>query len=620
MRALSRGICPAATFTAACAATVAITLVAFASPSSAQTQILPVSEVRPGMIGEGRTAFAGDTVESFDVEIVGVLAGSMPGRSIVLATLSGGPLAHTGVMQGMSGSPVYVDGKLLGAVAYAFPFAKDPICGITPFEEMVRFTELPLARGSASADGPSPALRFSPEGQPSFDPPPVPAPAVAAGPGSGAQLLVPIRTPVAASGLSAAGQRILAPLFRQLGMEISRGGASGVAAGSAGSQGPAPPLLPGSPVGATLVGGDLVLMASGTVTHVDEITGEVFAFGHPFTGLGSVSFPMQRARIEASVASLSNSFRLASAGEPIGVWQQDRATGVRGRLGARARTVPMRVRIEGSRGGRREYNLELADHDLFSPLLAFSSLVSILTQEERQAGSQTVRLGARLGLVGGTTLTVEDVFASGGQGVVTPAAALVAAPLALLLGNPVERIPVREIEVDISASEEARAATLSRAWLRTPRVRPGERAALRVAVRDFRGAERIRELEIPIPKSAAGRRLTLLVADAATVAASDLRQGVTAIPSHVQQVFRAISRHRRQSRLYARLVGTGRNAAVVGGEYLPSLPPSVRSVMTRDASGGFTRALPASVLWEGHLDFDAAVSGSRQLIVEVEPR
>ena len=584
--------------------------------AAAQTPILPLDEVRPGMVGEGRTVFAGEEVESFGVEIVGVLDGAMPGRSIVLANLSGGPLAHTGVMQGMSGSPVYVDGRLLGAVAYAFPFAKDPICGITPFEEMVRFTEMPLGTGGAPGAAAAPALRFSPAGEPSFDPVPVPEVGIE----RDGQQLLPIRTPVAASGLSPAAHRILAPLFRQLGMELSPGGFAGATVSSGLAQTGDSALRPGSPVGATLIGGDLVLMASGTVTHVDEATGEVFAFGHPFTGLGTISIPMQAARVEANVASLSSSFRITSAGTPIGVWQQDRATGVRGRLGARARTIPMRIRVEGSRGGRRDYDLEIVDHDLYSPMLAFSALVAILSQEERPTGTQTIRLGARIGVGDGRTLAVEDVFASGAAGVLTGAAALVAAPVALLLGNPVERIPVRGIEVDISASEVARAATLSRAWLRSSRVRPGGTATLRVAVRDFRGAEATRELEVPIPRSAAGSRLTLVVADALSVALSDERQGVTGTPSRVEQISRAISRHRRQSRLYVRLVGSGRSAAVVGGEYLPSLPPSVRSVVSRDSSGGLTRELPASVLWEGHLDFDATVSGSRQLNLQVESR
>ncbi len=575
---------------------------------AAQPAIFPVEEVRPGMVGEGRTVFQGDRIETFGVEIIGVVEGAFPGRRIVLANLSGGPLAHTGVIQGMSGSPVYLEGRLLGAVAYAFPFSRDAICGITPFGEMIRFTEAGAAPG---------ALRFSEAGIPSLEPRPALGVETANG------QLAPIRTPVAASGMSAAGRALAAPLFRELGMELAPGGFANVSRAGGQASGSAP-LAPGSPVGATLIGGDLVLMAGGTVTHVEEATGEVFAFGHPFLGLGPVSLPMQEARAEVSVASLMNSFRLSSAGAAIGVWRQDRATGIRGRLGARARTIPMNIRMDTSRGGRRDYALELVEHDLLTPTLSFTGLVAVLGQEERPAGPQTIRVEARFDLAEGRALRVEDIFSTGGPGVpagaIGPAAALVAAPVALLLGNPVARIPVRNIEVEVSATEEARTATLSRAWLMSSRVRPGEAAVLRIAVRDYRGAERVRELEIPVPASAAGELLQLRIEDALAATVADRAQGVSGTPTRVEQVFRAIARRRRQSALHVRLVGAGRSAAVVGSEYLPSLPPSVRSVVSRDASGGFTRTLSTSVLWEGRLDFDASVRGSRRLALEVEPR
>lgn len=605
--------------------------VAFVSPTPASAQsVLPLDEVRAGMSGEGRTVFSGDRIETFGVEILGVLRNPFPGRSIVLARLSGGPLEHTGVMQGMSGSPVYVEGRLVGAVAYAFPFSRDPICGITPFEEMVRFTEAPVgnpasgAGGAAAGRGLAPALRFSPEGVPSLDAPLPGGNAATAFGGAGAP--APLLSPVSVSGLDPAVAGVIAPVFRQLGMEIAPGGVS--AGGSSGGSGPQdgesagepPAPVPGSPIGAALVGGDLVMMASGTVTHVDEATGEVFAFGHPFTGLGTLAVPMQEARVEATVASLANSFKLTSAGRPLGVWRQDRATGVRGELGARAPLVPLEITVSGSRGARRDYHLELVDHDLLTPLMAFSGLMSVLSQEERLSGPQTTRLEARLGVAGGRTLALEDVFASGASGSLQQAAALVAAPIALLLGNPLERIPVRRVEVEVSATETARTAALTRAWIESARVRPGETVTLRVATRDYRGEERVKELPVPIPASAAGERLELLVGDARTAAAADRAEGAGSAPRRIEQIFRVISRHRRQSRLYVRLAGTGRTAAVVGGEYLPSLPPSVRSVLSRDSSGGFTRSLSSSVFWEGHLDFDAAVSGTRRLEIEVEAR
>lgn len=612
-------------------ASAAFVSAGFVSAAASAQAILPLDEVRAGMTGEGRTVFAGDRIETFGVEILGVLRNPFPGRSIVLARLSGGPLEHTGVMQGMSGSPVYVEGRLVGAVAYAFPFSRDPICGITPFEEMLRFTEAPVGNAASGAvdaaagSGLAPVLRFSPEGVPSLDPP-LPggnaAPALAA---AGAP--APILSPVSVSGLDPAVAGVIAPVFRQLGMEIAPGGVSAGGSPTTGSlpqdgepAGDPPAPVPGSPIGATLIGGDLVMMASGTVTHVDEATGEVFAFGHPFTGLGTLAVPMQEARVEAAVASLANSFKLTSAGRPLGVWRQDRATGVRGELGARAPLVPLELTVGGSRGARRTYRLELVDHDLLTPLLAFSGLMSALAQEERLSGPQTMRLEARLGVAGGRTLALEDVFASGTSGSLQQAAALVAAPIALLLGNPLERIPVRRVEVEVSATETARTAALTRAWIESARVRPGETVTLQVATRDYRGEERVKELPVPIPASAAGQRLELLVGDSRAAAAADRAEGAGSAPRRVEQIFRVISRHRRQSRLYVRLAGTGRTAAVVGGEYLPSLPPSVRSVLSRDSSGGFTRSLSSSVLWEGLLDFDAAVSGTRRLEIEVEAR
>lgn len=607
-------------------------------PGAAAQSVLPLDEVRAGMVGEGRTVFRGKEIETFGVEILGVLRNPFPGRSIILARLSGGPLEHTGVIQGMSGSPVTVDGRLVGAVAYAFPFSRDPICGITPFEEMVRFTEDRPGAGAGGVGGASGlSLQFSPTGIPTIH---EAAASLARGPGAPPENAAlpawqslaptPIRTPLSVSGLDPALHGVLGPLFRQLGMELAPGGLSAGPTSTGGlpttglqsaGNGEAPKRpVPGSPIGATLVGGDLVLMASGTVTHVDEATGEVYAFGHPFVGLGAVAIPMQEARVEASVASLANSFKISSAGETLGVWRQDRVSGIRGELGARAPLIPLSVTVRGSRGGRREYRMELVDHDLLTPVLAFSGLMSVFSQEERVSGPQTVNLSARIRVAGGRTLTLEDVFASGLGGSLEQASALVAAPVAFLLGNPLERIPVRELEVEADAREEARTASLTRAWIESSRIRPGESVTLHLATRDYRGAERTRTIAVPIPASAAGETLDLLVADRARATAADRTEGAGSPPARVEQIFRAIDQHRRQSRLYVRLLGTGRTAAVVGGAYLPSLPPSVRSVLSRDSSGGFTRSLSHSVLWEGQLDFDAAVTGTRRLTLEVESR
>ncbi len=586
-------------------AAVPLLVLALAAPAGAQAPFLPFDEVRGGMTGEGRTSLGGDRMETFSVEVVGVLRGALPGRNIILANLSGANLEHTGVMQGMSGSPVYVDGRLVGAVAFAFPFAKDAICGITPFEEMVRFSNssAPQAAGAASF------LDFSGDGAPVVNAPPT----LRADAGDAA--LVPIRTAVAVSGLAPAAESLLAPLYAGLGMAIAPGGRTA----QNGGEDP-PRLAPGSAVGATLIGGDMVFMANGTVTHVDEATGEVYAFGHPFLGLGDISIPMQAARVEAVVASLSNSFLMASAGERIGAWTHDGSTGIRGQLGMRPQTIPLRIRMGTSRGVRSEYALELASIDALTPLLAFSGLVAILGAEESQSAPHTLRVSARIALGDGRVLPVEDVFASTAGATLLAAGQLVAAPIQLLLANPLERIPVREIDVEATAAPGARAARVTRAWFESSRVRPGATAPLRITTRDYRGTERTRSLDVPIPESAAGARLQVVLADANAMLTSAVTRATSGPPVHVEQIFRAISRHPRASRLYARLIRTDRDAVVVRGDYLPSLPPSVRSVIARDASGTSGGALRSSVLWEGHLDFDATVTGSRRLALEVEAR
>ncbi len=588
-----------------------LTTLLLAPSARAQVDILPLDEVRSGMIGEGRTSLSGNRMETFSAEVVGVLRGALPGRNIILARLSGANLEHTGVMQGMSGSPVHVEGRLMGAVAYAFPFAKDPICGITPFEEMVRFSASPRPE---SGGGPG-VLGFSHDGTPFVEPPPRMHAAVEDG------RLQPIRTPVSVSGLPPAAESLLAPLYSGLGMALLPGGRSASGQDDSGQDDNEDPprLVPGSPVGATLIGGDMVLMANGTVTHVDASSGEVFAFGHPFLSLGNISIPMQEVRVEAEIASLSSSFIMASAGRQVGAWSHDGSTGIRGVLGVRPQMVPMTIRLVTSRGARSEYSLQLANIDSLTPLLAFSGLVSILAAEESQAGPQTLHVNARITLDDGRVLPVEDVLASASGSTIGNAGALVAAPLALLLANPLERIPVRGIEVEVAASAGARTARVTRAWFDSSRVRPGGTASLVVTLRDHQGAERTRTLDIPIPDGAAGSRLRVLLADSATMLASAVTRA-TGTPERVEQIYRAISRQPRQSRLHVRLMRTDRNALVMGGDYLPSLPPSVRSVIARDSSGAATNTLGASILWEGHIEFDATVTGARRLTLEVDPR
>jgi hypothetical protein len=373
---------------------------------------MPLSDVRPGMQGVGRTVFEGARVDEFGVKVLGVLENAIgPRQSVILVRLEGGPLAETGMISGMSGSPVFIEGKLVGAVAYAFPFGKEPIAGITPIAEMMDATRTAAPRAASA--------RFH-----LADPHGLPAPLDRAS--LAAALLRPFRSAVPVSSAAAslptsAAGATLAPLalplvfsgFEPGAFDLARGafvalGFSPVMGGSAGasSVGPVPALAPGAAVGVSLIEGDLDLSATGTVTHIDA--DRVYAFGHPFYNLGPTQFPLKKAWVYSVFPSLQASWKIAAATEPVGTMDQDRTTGIAGRLGKTPRMIPVEVRLRSPRASERTFHYRIVDDELFTPLLAYVSLLSVLQAHERAVGAATLRVDARLELAAGREVRLRD--------------------------------------------------------------------------------------------------------------------------------------------------------------------------------------------------------------------
>ncbi len=583
---------------------------------------LPVDQIRPGMVGEGRTVFSGERIDSFKVTILGVLRNFGPNQNMILAELEGGPLAHTGIIAGMSGSPVYVDEKLIGAVAYAFPFAKDPIAGITPFQEMVDATATPSTRRAAlplhfpltpatlAAALPARAL-------------PIPLQGVSLVGSDRLQphlgkLLAPIATPVSLLGFPPESFELVAPLLRELGVEPLMAGAPAAGAGASQSA-EAKPIQPGDAIGVALVTGDLQIAATGTVTHVDPASGSVYAFGHPLFNLGPIEYPMTRSEVHLVLPSLMNSFKMASSGDTIGTWVQDRATAIKGTAGVRPRMVPMQVTVRTSRGQEKTYNLAIVNDELFSPVLAFASLVSILQSTERQFGSQTVKVSAWVETTDDRRINIEDVFAD--QQAAVSASAMVASPLAFLLTNDFQDVGLRDIRVQVEASEQPQTAKLVRAWLESDEVIPGGTVALKLLLRSYRGDDILESVDVTVPPHIRSGPLRLMVADAETLSSVERREARQAfVPKDLDQLVRAINSLRKNNRLYVRLSRSDASGAIVAGEYLTALPPSVMGVLEADdSSSGFT-PLGSSTFWEHEIKTDYSVSGARILNLEVTTR
>jgi hypothetical protein len=595
---------------------------AFAPSALFALETLGVDEIRPGMVGEGRTVFSGERIETFKVTILGVLRNFGPNQNMILAELEGGPLAHTGIIAGMSGSPVYVDGKLIGAVAYAFPFAKDPIAGITPFQEMVSATDTPSARRAAAPlSFPLTAERLAEAMPAKSHPIPVQGMSLVGSdrlqPYLG-RLLSPIATPVSLLGFPSESFELIAPLLRQLGVEPLMAGAplSGAAPAQTSD---AKPIEAGDSIGVGLVTGDLQIAATGTVTEVDPASGTVYAFGHPLFNLGPIEYPMTRSEVHLVLPSLMNSFKMASSGETIGTWIQDRATAIKGTSGIKPRMVPMQVDVRTSRGQEKSYRLEIVNDELFSPVLAFASLVSILQSTERQFGSQTVKVSAWVETTDDRRINIEDVFAD--QQAAVSASAMVASPLAFLLTNDFQDIALRDIKVEVEASEQPQTAKLVRAWLETDEVAPGGTVALKLLLRSYRGDDILESVDVTVPPHIRSGTLRLMVADAETLSSVERREARQAfVPKDLDQLVRAINSLRKNNRLYVRLSRTDSSGAIVAGEYLTSLPPSVMGILeSDDSSSGFT-PLGASTFWEHEIVTDYSVSGARILNLEVATR
>src|SRR5687768_3682998 len=427
------------------AAALLLASLCFVSLPGAQPRIMPIAEIKPGMVGVGRTVFQGTELADFKVHILGVLRNVQgPKRDLILARLEGGPLAETGVAQGMSGSPVYIDGRLIGAVGYSIgAFPKETIAGITPIGEMkedasalnsrrasqaARAIELPVTPETLASALRQSYTRLAPFAARASDVQSFGIPAA-----EGAHLgtlLRPIATPLLMNGFEPETVGLVSQIFRDAGFTMAAGAVGGRASAEE-LAAMAGPLREGDAFGVSLVGGDIEMGATGTITHIDG--DKLYGFGHPFFAIGPAQFPMRRAFVYAMMPSLMTSFKITTMGEVIGTMRQDRATAIAGTLDKGPATVPMSVTLRANRNGdtvSRTFKFDIATDQTFTPLLSYVTLFNTLAGYERQFGSATFALKGRAKVAGHADVTFEDIFA--GESPTLPAATSIGGPLTML--------------------------------------------------------------------------------------------------------------------------------------------------------------------------------------------
>jgi len=577
----------------------------------------PVADVRPGMTGVGRTVFGGDTIEEFRVQILGVLRNVVgPNRDLVLAKLEGGPLAQTGVIQGMSGSPVYIDGRLLGAVSYSLgSFPKEPFAGITPIGEMTAAAALPLARAAGpDAGAPWPTTidgvlaRFGQFAANASMPTGLRLQNLSVvGPASLADLAPTLR-PIGAA-------MVVSGLDPSVGAGLARAYPSVVRSGdrreSETQLSPAS-LRPGDPVGMSLVRGDLEMGATGTVTYVDGT--RVYAFGHPFLNLGPTQFAMTRAHVYAVLPSLDISMKIAGLGPVVGTISQDRATGVAGRLGPGPSELAVNIALTSARGPERRFSLAVLHDEGLTPLFAYVAVYNALLGYERASGPLSIAMRGSVDYGSRGRLDLDDVLS--GPSAIPEAAAAATASVGPAVGNDFDPVMPERLDLTLHVTEQVERLTIERAWLDTTRPRLGQTHELHVLLRRYRGGTQTITVPIAMPAYAGGP-LTLLVSDAPTLAELDARELRPAEPRTWPALLRRLADRRQNNRLYIRLIDSTGGTAVAGST-LPALPPSVRSVLETDATAK-SAAVSKTVVGSWDRRFDAAVTGSHQLTITPTP-
>ena len=579
---------------------------------------MPLSQVQKGMKGYGLTVFEGTTVEKFDVEILGLLHNIGPGQNLILARVDSPVIRRAGVIAGMSGSPIFIDGKVIGALAFAWQFAKEPVAGITPIEEMLKLSQVVRPAGASPA-GATPRLTgmellkalSSDKPQDSLDAfVKTMAALPVSTPGNGAMR---IALPMSVGSFAPETIQRFSPYFEQLGFVTVPSGASSTSTAQAANAKTS--FDPGDPVGAVLLTGDFNVAATGTVTYVD---GEhIYAFGHPFLDMGEINFPMATSEVVTVLPSLSSSFKFSNTGPIVGVLRQDRAAGIMGILGAKADMIPVSVTLDGS-GPAQKYNVNVVRHSYLSPLLLAMVTDSIVSNAQRAAGERTVLMESEIKVKGFDAIRLREGFA--GQQARQAIPQYLALVSGYVMSNEFRNAEIESVTIRLRHNDDLRIAKLMEASLVQPdkgHVSAGDTVQVRTVLKPFRGEAFVETFDVHIPDDQPAGAAYLLVGSGSVMNAIDFTL-VPPDPRTLEQVLGVVQRLRPATDLTVGLYSTG-EGAVTSGVYLPNLPPSMRAVVSGDTSNGAQAVVKYHPAGQHARPLGYIVDGALKIDLDVRP-
>jgi hypothetical protein len=592
-------------------------------PTAGKVEILKSSELKPGMKGTAWTVFTGSEAEPVPVEIVGLWKNAWGPRQDIILAKMGGKAARTNVAGGMSGSPVYVDGKLIGAVALRLSvFSPDAICGITPIELMLEINEFDRSRPT-DARTPGKIQARQQVAVPSE----LLAQAVAAGasPNLPAQapLMVPIETPLTFSGFHDSVLTEFGPLFRQLGIQAVNGGASSTVQTTRPAPGWQKALNPGDAVAGVLVSGDMSITGLGTVTYNDGR--HVLAFGHPFFNLGPVNMPMSKGEVLMVLSSQFQPNKFANATEIVGALHQDRHSGIMGVLGEESEMIPVAVKVRSFGDGaavrsEKDFRFNVFVQQKWTPYLMMVTLFNSISGLNEFREEATYRLTGQVELDGEQKLSLTTMQASGEMPM--PAPMLLAGwwgdKFNRLFLNNVATPKLRRVSVTVDLLPERRVASIENAWVANAEVRPGDEVPVKVFLRPYRGERIERDFSVRIPAGITKGDHRILLSDADTLNRMQSMAGLANRYMDLPQTVSLINQERSNNKLYVSLVKAS-PTAYYDDKTLPSLPSSVLNVMQAGrASNRSILTTAESAVEQTSIPFEYLVSGNYSLKITVK--
>ena len=574
------------------------------SPSAAplNAPLMTVDQVRPGMKGVAYTVFQGTQPEAMEVEILGVLKDvNGPKSDVILVRLRGDRPEYSGVVAGMSGSPVYVDGKLLGALAFRIgQFAKEPIAGVTPIAEMLEISELDHSR---PADA-QPASSNRPETSR------VSAPGDAIGVDQYRDFLTPIDTPIVFSGFSDETLRRFAPQFAAAGVVP----VSGIGSADPNAHDPSP-LVPGSAVSAVLIEGDMNVAATCTVTYVDPQ--RLLACGHPLLQFGMVDLPMTKAEVVATLASPLNSFKIVNTTEAVGSFVQDRHNGILGRFGKTPEMIPVTLTVRGG-SKPKQFHYKVLNNAKLTPVAVMATVFNSLQGVNEYGEEITYRMRGTIKVQGYPDVTLRNMFAPFDN---TPTAAVVAMSLGDRFGrifdNPYVTPGITGVDLEFDLSRERRWARLESARTDVTEARPGDDIVIESVLRPYRGERIVRQIPVKVPTSTPKGTLRILVSDGDTL--DRMRRAVPAFARKMDlaSTIAMINKDHANTRLYVSLLEANPQA-IVEDKVMPTLPLSVMNVMEGMRGTQDMVVIGESSVNEASAPMDYVVSGAQLISVTIK--